>query len=284
MAARSPSKEPQKLTPLLAEFLSFGCLSGFRYFETYLRGREELIIRVYNDSKTPIFSAHPHAHANSVDLAKEMGSKLVISYRTQQLMSLKTFSGLPPASPADKDLEKDSTKTAFLIAGYARYGKPFVWLRSHHSRLLQTHGQDSSDSPLTLTSTTNWPKGDVKLAEIVAELVTATLLPPPSNPFAVDHSFFDSIPLEESIVLSGAMVDFLSKLYTRRTPWSESGGSLFYYGDSKHLALFAYHVLVWNPFAVFEDLRILHRRHLSNLNEYLTKSAMSLDSSTASLF
>ncbi|KXS15799.1 hypothetical protein M427DRAFT_56370 [Gonapodya prolifera JEL478] len=248
MANRSPSKDPQKLNPLLSEFLSFGCLSGFRYFETYLRGREELIIRVFNDSKTPIFSAHPHAHSNAAQLVKEGSSNLVLSYRTQRLLSLQTFSGLPPASPADRDLEKDSTKTAFLIAGYARYGKPFVWLRSHHNRLLQSHGGDNTDSPLTLASTNNWPKADVKLADIVAELVTLALHPPPSNPFAIDHAFFDSIPLEESIVLSGAMVDFLSKLYTRRSQWSEG---------------------------VFEDLKILQRRHFTDLNEYVTKSAAS---------
>lgn len=47
-----------------------------------------------------------------------------------------------PASPSDKDIEQDQSRTAFLIAGYARYRRPYVWLRSNHaavlSRLMQS--------------------------------------------------------------------------------------------------------------------------------------------------
>lgn len=55
-----------------------------------------------------------------------------------------------------KDNEDECTM--FLIAGYARYNRPYVWIRTNHERIVQFSGQDSSerDYPLKLRTTSSW--------------------------------------------------------------------------------------------------------------------------------
>jgi hypothetical protein len=62
--------------------------------------------------------------------------------------------------------------------------------------------------------------------DIIAEITLQTLDPPPENPFAVDHVFFETQPLEESMLLTGAMVDFLQRLCLRKFPYTERGNLL----------------------------------------------------------
>ncbi|KAJ3317674.1 hypothetical protein HDU76_001093 [Blyttiomyces sp. JEL0837] len=199
-------------------------MQGFKLFETYLRGREELILRVYSERKTP---QHRNlaTKANSLDVAKS-------------LLLLNSGDGVPPASPCDRELEKDSSKTAFLIAAYARYGRPFVWLRSHHKRLVQLEADDSeidADMPLKLNSTHAWLDGqDIRIIDIVSEVISLVLQPPPGNPFAVDHDFFDTLPVQESVLATGALIQFLKGIYMMNRPYSQD---------------------------VFEDLQLLNARH-----------------------
>lgn len=53
---------------------------------------------------------------------------------------------------------QDETSTLFLIAGYARYSCPYVWIRSNHQRLVKLMGEveTEKDSPLRLKSTASW--------------------------------------------------------------------------------------------------------------------------------
>lgn len=53
---------------------------------------------------------------------------------------------------------QDETSTLFLIAGYARYSCPYVWIRSNHHRLVKLMGEveTEKDSPLRLKSTASW--------------------------------------------------------------------------------------------------------------------------------
>ena len=46
----------------------------------------------------------------------------------------------------------------FLIAGYARYNCPYVWIRSNHDRLVRFSSEDTSekDFPLQLKTTSAW--------------------------------------------------------------------------------------------------------------------------------
>ncbi|KAG5459602.1 MAG: hypothetical protein BJ554DRAFT_8455, partial [Olpidium bornovanus] len=146
---------------------------------------------------------------------------------------------------------QDQSKTAFLIAGYARYKCPYFecgsngaltagsaterQLRSNHRRLikLQEDQKLEEDNPLKLASVGNWKTQGTSLtpsapqgapaAAIIAEVMELALTPPPENPFAVDHSYFDTQTLEESVLASGAMVDFLRKVYLKESPYAEMG-------------------------------------------------------------
>lgn len=50
--------------------LTVGLTQGFYYFEVYLRGREELLLQVYNDIKPPSNGAGHNTQPNSITLAK----------------------------------------------------------------------------------------------------------------------------------------------------------------------------------------------------------------------
>ena len=48
--------------------------------------------------------------------------------------------------------------TLFLLAGYAKYGRPYAWIRSNHERLVNIGGTDAlvKDTPMKLKSVTDW--------------------------------------------------------------------------------------------------------------------------------
>lgn len=48
--------------------------------------------------------------------------------------------------------------TLFLLAGYAKYGQPYAWIRSNHERLVNVGGTDTlvKDTPMKLKSITDW--------------------------------------------------------------------------------------------------------------------------------
>jgi len=120
-----------------------------------------------------------------------------------------------PISPIDKELKRDEAKTAFLIAGYARYKCPYVWLRSHHSKLVQLPDTEAIDAdiPLKLDTTAQWKAQDIRLWDIIAEIISLTLVPPPTNPFEVDMYYFDTLPVEECVTSTGAVIDFLQRVW-----------------------------------------------------------------------
>lgn len=49
-------------------------------------------------------------------------------------------------------------RTLFLLAGYAKYGQPYAWIRSNHERLMSVGGAESlaKDTPLKLKTITDW--------------------------------------------------------------------------------------------------------------------------------
>ncbi|KAI8810890.1 hypothetical protein BJ742DRAFT_799117 [Cladochytrium replicatum] len=204
--------DQQRLNVFLLDCLAFGSLKGFRWFELYMRGREEVIVRVktdqmgINQSRSSSYSDRSYR-----DTLPKSRSKL-----------LNVQSGLPPASPCDRETEKDTTKTAILIAGYARYGRPFVWIRSNHRTLMkvQEGGIVDEDLPLKLRSTDNWCTSDIKIFDVVEDIVTLFNESASVNPFAVDHGFFHKLSLNERTVTSGAMVDFLLRTFNRNSKFA----------------------------------------------------------------
>ncbi|KAF9961876.1 hypothetical protein BGZ70_008194, partial [Mortierella alpina] len=224
--------ETARLSTFLSECLLVGTLKGFYYFEVYLRGREELLLQVYNDIKPPSNGLGSASQPNSISLAKSRPTNIL---STRTLRSLKLNSPKPtppPLSPIDTELEKDESRATFLIAGYPRYKCPYVWLRSNHKRLIQNnHDQKfETNDPLKLNTISSWRTDDVRLWDIMAEIITLTLSPSPINPFRINHAYFDTLPLEECVVATGAMLDFLQRVYMKDTPYTDA-----VYADIKHL-------------------------------------------------
>lgn len=58
---------------------------------------------------------------------------MFISQKRQRRLSGYGFInvGLPPASPSGSDDGEENT-TIFLVAGYARYGCPYVWVSEYN--------------------------------------------------------------------------------------------------------------------------------------------------------
>jgi len=129
-------------------------------------------------------------------------------------------SGPPPASPAVNEISQvtESGSTVYLVGGYAKYKQPYVWVRSNLGAKT-TATKDAKDMPLKLDSTDAWKRDPraVRVWHMAAELVRSTVVPPPVNPLAVDHQFFDSLPPDEQAIASGALAGFLREVYTSAT-------------------------------------------------------------------
>ena len=79
---------------------------------------------------------------------------------------------------------------------------------------------------------TGWNDYDYTLYDIIAEVLSLAMSPPVANPFEINHEFFNELTLHESWILSGAMIEFLHKVYSRPSPYREEGtipkvGNLF---------------------------------------------------------
>ena len=53
---------------------------------------------------------------------------------------------------------------------------------------------------------------DTKLWDIIAEVVKLCMYPAPLNPFAVDFTYFEGLPLVQRVIATGAMAHFLQKV------------------------------------------------------------------------
>ncbi|XP_027054911.1 uncharacterized protein LOC113681966 isoform X2 [Pocillopora damicornis] len=239
--------EKKRLQGFLNEMLRVGCLKGFKYFALYLRGREELICRVLNEPMSPeIWSYY-----TSPSSEKTRKGTLSFTFDDQASLPRNDLSGygfmdigLPPASPSEKDIDlKDDKSTLFLIAAYARYSCPYVWVRSNHERLVALSNDSGKeklkDSPLKLKSTAEWKQRDSKLWDIIAEIVKLCMYPAPLNPFAIDFKYFEGLPLVQRVIATGAMAHFLQKVVAS--------------GDHAYNA------------RVFDDLGEITRRHFKDL-------------------
>ncbi|RUS91078.1 hypothetical protein EGW08_001206 [Elysia chlorotica] len=216
----------KKLQAFLCDLQYIGTTTGFRHFTSYVRGREEMVLAINNslegghagDFSLPSSrrqSVCPGDSLTSSQLPYDKGS-LVLSHNTQLGLSGRREKGigLPPASPAEQESNIDSETTLFLVAGYARYSCPYVWVRSNHERLFKLSGNrdNDKDSPLRLKSTARWKDGDIHAIDIVSELVRLCTYPSPRNPFEVDLEFFQSLPQPEQLLASAAMVSLLQKI------------------------------------------------------------------------
>jgi hypothetical protein len=193
-------------------------------------------------------------------------------------------------SPQDAWLqhEGDLTNTLiFLLAGYARYNRPFVWVRSGKQILepwqVKEATDGNTDAPMRLWSTSIWAEQAKShdLAQMVAssspnlihawdilyELIQVAYQSKgqiaPVNPFEIDLAFFDTLPLEESVIKSGAMISFMRSLWSRgiiQTDVVCDQDELFDHG----MCFIISNCLVW------DDLSKLQTKHLHDLDQILS--------------
>ncbi|XP_063967375.1 uncharacterized protein LOC135157006 [Lytechinus pictus] len=246
------------------QMLKMGCVKGFKYFDIYMRGREEMICTIMNEDMSNNETPSPGIEKERFTFNKtDSGSfdnlpleqrELMLSQNTQQKLSGFGYMdvGLPPASPSEREIGPINTEsTLFLIAGYGKYNCPYVWVRSNHDRLVKVSDNPSfsKDSPLRLKSTSNWGESDVKVWQIIAELVKLCTRPAPKNPFEVNMEYFDTLKKGERVIALGAMVYFLQSVVTEGCERSFSG-------------------------LVANDLREVHRLHLKEFQEVIKENAL----------
>lgn len=218
----------KRLQGFLGEMLKMGSVKGFKHFATYMRGREEMVISIVNE---PQITHHTYVSESagtgfsSPDRSGSLTSQnlpydkrsLLLSMQSQMTLSTAPKGiGLPPASPSDQEIQIGGENTTlFLIAGYARYCCPYVWVRSNHKRLIKLIGDSANDkdSPLRLKTTMTWKDSDYNIWDIVAELVKLCCYPAPINPYEIDFDYFDSLTLPEQVLGTAAMCNFLQKVF-----------------------------------------------------------------------
>lgn len=69
-----------------------------------------------------------------------------------------------------------------------------------------------------------WIDGaDIKVWDVIEELVNATAEVQPKNPFKIDFSKVEAMPTLECALNSGALAAFLKKIYLKNMPYSDYG-------------------------------------------------------------
>ncbi|KAJ2308204.1 hypothetical protein IWW54_004140 [Coemansia sp. RSA 2705] len=212
--------EMTRLNQFMADCMSVGALRGFKHFSAYIRSREEIVLRVFKDPDNPprsdlvpICSSTVHEHLHRVHAGDE----------TKQLIAGARGRLAQPFDVSDASLAADAQGVNFLIAGYQRYRCPYVWLRTDHERLVQLDAGEllDRDAPVELNTINCWRNYDIRPWDVIVEIVCYALDPWPENPFAIDYAYFDKIPIEERVVATGAMLEFLRRAYLRRYFCSE---------------------------------------------------------------
>ncbi|XP_059831163.1 uncharacterized protein si:dkey-19b23.7 isoform X3 [Hypanus sabinus] len=166
-AAEDSTRSVQQLQDFLGDLLILGSLQGFRYFQPWLRGREELLLSVVNKdlswkiargARVPITSP-TESHGFGLTPPGDPSPLMPLRLQKRTSGNGQGDVGLPPASPCDHEVVVPGPDcTLFLLTGYTTYQQPLVWLRSHHPHLLRSAAGDGADNdiPLRLESTAGW--------------------------------------------------------------------------------------------------------------------------------
>lgn len=257
----SPKRENEQKRRLLqfqSDLSIMGSLQGFRYFQPWLRGREELLLTIVNEDQSwqsPGFpvsaassssalssaSSSSYSFASDYDSSPLPGDEPLIQVTSRnrhhhhqnhlnsniqemiqdlekQPTNRSSESHLLPASPSEREIAvPEMNCTLFLLAGYAKYGRPYAWIRSNHERLVNIGGTDSmvKDTPMKLKSIADWTSKDVHVWDMVSEMVGLCTMPPPDNPFALDRSYLQALPLPDRFLVTGALLSCLEDLVVR---------------------------------------------------------------------
>ncbi|MED6292896.1 hypothetical protein CHARACLAT_005314 [Characodon lateralis] len=244
-AGKKEREQKRKLQHFLNDLALLGSLQGFKYFQPWLRGKEELLLTVVNEDlgwRSPGFlvsrasSYASTSRCSSSDASPSSSSPSLDSRSSsplpgepQGLRDVQTTNShsrtlthtdrepsseehLLPGSPSEGEIAVPEVNcTLFLLAGYIKYGRPYAWIRSNHERLVNIGGMDSmvKDTPMKLKSITDWQTRGIRVWDIVSELVCLCTIPSPSNPFALDMRYIKTLPLQDRFLVTGALLSFL---------------------------------------------------------------------------
>ncbi|KAJ1965940.1 hypothetical protein GGI12_000418 [Dipsacomyces acuminosporus] len=221
-------KEPKELTRVgqfMSDCMGVGGLRGFSYFSVYIRSSEEIIVRVYRGGQKPKATGKmPLSSATICDDIENM-DKLQATEESKQTILLSKGGNIDlPFDLSDKAMEDDKGGINFLIAGYPRYRCPYVWLRTDQASLIvagESQKDAQKDIPLYLEAVRCWQQYDIRPWDVLVEVICTAINPPPDNPFAIDYEYFDKITVEERVVLTGAMLEFLRRVFLRHYFFSD---------------------------------------------------------------
>ncbi|XP_023688188.1 uncharacterized protein [Paramormyrops kingsleyae] len=188
-AVNKREKELRKrLNHFLSDLAILGSLQGFRYFQPWLRGREELLLTVVNEDQGwfspgfPVSAASSLTSPSSDSSSSDAGTPPPGEPPPQaphQQSSRNGEAHLLPASPSEREIAvPEMNCTLFLLAGYAKYGRPYAWIRSNHERLVNIGGTDSlvRDTPMKLKSITDWCSQGTRVWDIERFLVSGAII------------------------------------------------------------------------------------------------------------
>ncbi|XP_072315007.1 uncharacterized protein [Eucyclogobius newberryi] len=239
IASKRELEQKRRLQHFLADLALLGSLQGFKYFQPWLRGKEELLLTVVNEdlgwrSPAYVVSRASSSSSSSSDASPSSSSLSLASSgcssplpgdpqqprhntrvhksRAAPVRDFHIEEHLLPASPSEREMAIPEVNcTLFLVAGYVKYGRPYAWIRSNHERLVNIGGIDSmvKDTPMKLKSITDWQTQGIRVWDVVSELVSLCTAPSPSNPFALDLRYIKSLPLTDRFLVSGALLNFL---------------------------------------------------------------------------
>lgn len=147
--------------------------------------------------------------------------------------------------------DASARSTTFLVGAYAKYQRPYAWIRA--APLAGGDDAAEQDSPLDLECTQNWEEGH-RAWDVVEELVRMRVFPAPANAFEVDHAELGRAPRDDRYLLTGALVAFL-----RDVAADEGAAARRRRGDGGG----AFEA------AVTRDLEKLVRRHFADVPERL---------------
>ncbi|XP_060887978.1 uncharacterized protein si:dkey-19b23.7 [Labrus mixtus] len=244
MCSKREREQRRKLHHFLSDLALLGSLQGFKYFQPWLRGKEELLLTVVNEDlgwRSPGFAV---SRASSFTSTNSCNSSNVSPSSSSPSLDSRGSSPLPgepagprdphlhthsktqthtqgelsreehllPASPSEREIAVPEVNcTLFLLAGYVKYGRPYAWIRSNHERLVNIGGTDSmvKDTPMKLKSIGDWQTRGIRVWDVVSELVCLCTVPSPSNPFALDMRYIKNLPLPDRFLVTGALLNFL---------------------------------------------------------------------------
>ncbi|KAK9524799.1 hypothetical protein VZT92_017165 [Zoarces viviparus] len=242
-------EQRRKLQHFLGDLALLGSLQGFKYFQPWLRGKEELLLTVVNEDlgwRSTGFVVSRASSSSSSSSSSSCNSSDVSPSSTSPSLDSRGSSPLPgeppgprdpppsrtthtktqpqtvrepsseehllPASPSEREIAVPEVNcTLFLLAGYVKYGRPYAWIRSNHERLVNIGGTDSmvKDTPMKLKSIADWQARGIRVWDVISELVCLCTVPSPSNPFALDMRYIKSLPLPDRFLVTGALLNFL---------------------------------------------------------------------------